>query len=69
MTMVHHGLPLGGWYCTISFFFLSVLPKQLAPATPLQDFDYAEPGHPRIKYTGTSNWSLLRLLFVFLLFG
>jgi len=22
MTTVHHGLPLGRWYCTISFFFL-----------------------------------------------
>jgi len=22
MTTVHLGLPLGGWYCTISFFFL-----------------------------------------------
>jgi len=21
MTTVHHGLPLGGWYCTISFLF------------------------------------------------
>jgi len=23
-TMVHRGLPLGGWYCTISFFFLGL---------------------------------------------
>jgi len=22
MTTAHHGLPLGRWYCTISFFFL-----------------------------------------------
>jgi len=69
MTTVHHGLPLGGWYCTISFFFLSVLPKQWAPPTPPQDFDYAEPRYPHIIYTGTSKWSLLRLLFVFLLLG
>ena len=27
-TTVHHGVPLGGWYCTISFFFLSVLPNR-----------------------------------------
>jgi len=30
MTTVHHGLPLGGWFCTISFLFWSVLPTQLA---------------------------------------
>jgi len=24
-TTVHHGLPLGGWYCSISFLFSSVL--------------------------------------------
>jgi len=30
--MVHHGWPLGGWYCTISFLFSSILPTQLAPS-------------------------------------
>jgi len=27
-TTVHHGVPLGGWYCTISFFFSSVVPNR-----------------------------------------
>jgi len=27
MTTVPHGLPLGGWYCTISFFFFECAAK------------------------------------------
>ena len=33
MTMVHHGLPLCGWYRTISFFFLSTC-QQSGPVAP-----------------------------------
>ena len=39
------------------------------PVWPPHDFDYAEPGHPRIKYTGLFKVVALRLRFVFPLFG
>ena len=34
MTTVHPCLPLGGWYCTISFLFSSVLPNTAGHAGP-----------------------------------
>jgi len=48
MTTVPHGLPLGRWYCTISFFFFGVLPKQMASEPP-QDMDHAMPGPSRAE--------------------
>jgi len=53
MTMVHHGLPLGGWYCTISFLFFecaanidgifslprtSIMPSLAPPALSVWNF-------------------------------
>jgi len=63
LTTVHHDLPLGGWYCTISFFFSSALPTQWACSAPPQDFEHAEPGHPRADCVGTSQ--VVAVLFAF----
>jgi len=53
MTTVHHGLPLGGWYCTISFLFFecaakidgifslprtSIMPSLAPPALSVRNF-------------------------------
>jgi len=38
------------------------------PVWAPQDFDYAEPGHPRIKYIGCFKVVAFRLLFDFPLF-
>jgi len=65
MTTVHHGLPLGRSYCTISFFFFGVLPKQMASQPP-QDFDYAEPGPSHAECAEFSS-GLLSVCFLFFL--
>jgi len=68
MTTVHHGLPLGGWYCTISFLFFEVRPNQMASlASPGLRSCRAWP-LPR-GVCAIFKWSPVRLLFVFPLFG
>ena len=67
MTTVHHGLPLGGWYCTISFFFLSALPTQMAPSG-LPRTSIMPSLAPRAECVEIFKWSPLSLHFVFLLF-
>jgi len=68
-TTVHRGLPLGGWYCAISFFFLGFAntagPFLFGCAPP--GLSLGEPGHPRADSAGTfsSGRCLFDFCFVF----
>jgi len=63
MTTVPHGLPLGGWYCTISVLFFRVCGQDRWPVWPPQDFNYAEPGQHRAVCMEPFTWLILCLIF------